>query len=144
MGFGSFQVFSREGAMKRRPREDHPRDRITLQSLPLAERRTASPRPLPSRRSTRASLRAPRPQGFARSSSPLSEPGVAAGPDPMLSWASPPPKIRGQQHLVPRSNADCLDLNFDFDFDIDIEFSSLQRASEAAGSPTGIESRRGL
>jgi hypothetical protein len=31
--------------MKRRPREDHPRDRVTLQSLPLVASRTASPRP---------------------------------------------------------------------------------------------------
>jgi hypothetical protein len=55
----------------------------TLQSVPLVVRRTASPRPLPSRRSYR-------PQGFSRPTSPLSRPRVATRPDPLLSWASFP------------------------------------------------------
>jgi hypothetical protein len=58
----------------------------TLQSFPLVVRRTASPRPLPSRRSYR-------PQGFSRPTSPLSRPGVATRPDPLLSWASFPFRV---------------------------------------------------
>jgi len=59
----------------------------TLQSFPLVVRRTASPRPLPSRRLFM------RPQGFARPTSPLSFPGVATRPDPLLSWASFPFRV---------------------------------------------------
>jgi len=59
----------------------------TLQSFPLVIRRTASPRPLPSRRLWL------RPQGFARTTSPLSFPGVATRPDPLLSWASFPFRV---------------------------------------------------
>jgi len=58
----------------------------TLQSFPLVVRRTASPRPLPSHRSDRS-------QGFSRSTSPLSRPGVATRPDPLLSWASFPFRV---------------------------------------------------
>jgi len=58
----------------------------TLQSLPLVVRRTASPRPLPSRRSSR-------PQGLSRPTSPLSRSRVAAGSDPLLSWASFPFRV---------------------------------------------------
>jgi hypothetical protein len=58
----------------------------TLQSFPLVVRRTASPRPLPSHRSSRS-------QGFSRTTSPLSRPGVATRPDPLLSWASFPFRV---------------------------------------------------
>jgi len=58
----------------------------TLQSFPLVVRRTASPRPLPSHRSDRS-------QGFTRTTSPLSRPGVATWPDPLLSWASFPFRV---------------------------------------------------
>lgn len=34
-----------------------------------------------------------RPQGFSRSTSPLSRPGVATRPDPLLSWASFPFRV---------------------------------------------------
>jgi hypothetical protein len=63
----------------------------TLQSLPLVARRTASPRPLPSRRFS--TLRPSRPQGFARSTNPLSCTGVATSRDPMLSWALIPFRV---------------------------------------------------
>jgi len=68
----------------------------TLQSFSLVIRRTASPRPLPSRRSDR-------PQGFARLTSPLSRPGVATRPDPLLSWASFPFRVLPSRSACIRS-----------------------------------------
>jgi hypothetical protein len=68
----------------------------TLQSFPLAVRRTASPRPLPSYRSDRS-------QGFSRSTSPLSRPGVATRPDPLLSWASFPFRVLPARSACRRS-----------------------------------------
>jgi len=58
----------------------------TLQSLPLAVRRTASPRPLPSCRSDRL-------QGVSRATNPLSWTGVTTSHNPMLSWASFPFRV---------------------------------------------------
>lgn len=63
----------------------------TLQSFPLVARRTASPRPLPSRRFP--ALRPTRPQGLARSTNPLSCTGVATSRDPMLSWVFLPFRV---------------------------------------------------
>lgn len=48
----------------------------TLQSFPLTDRRTASPRPLPSHRSSATTRAAPRSQGFSLSMSPLSRPAL--------------------------------------------------------------------
>jgi len=55
----------------------------TLQSLPLAVSRAASPRPLPSHPSTGS-------QGFAPTSSPLPSDPIAETDGPLLSWASFP------------------------------------------------------
>jgi hypothetical protein len=68
----------------------------TLQSFPLVVRRTASPRPLPSHRSDRS-------QGFSRPTSPLSRPGVATRPDPLLSWASFPFRVLPSRSACMRS-----------------------------------------
>ena len=44
-----------------------------------------------------------RPQGFSRSTSPLSRPGVATRPDPMLSWASFPFRVLPSRSACNRS-----------------------------------------